>query len=78
MKDHCVIGPTAGSGKHARTWLENEDEAIAHATKLLHKTENGAYGQKCDKLFVVKIVAVVELTPPPTTVRKPKKGDTES
>lgn len=60
MKDHCVISHNA----YQRTWL-NEDEAVKHAQRLVSKP-----GQKDGvRLFVVKVVKVVEMSPPPTIVR---------
>jgi len=51
--------------------MDDEDEAVAHAQRLLTNQIRtpGA------KLFVVKVVKVVELDPPPTTVRKMKASD---
>lgn len=58
MFDHCVIGAKASG----RTW-GNEEGTIRYAQKIL--AQKGA----APKLFVVKVVKVIELSPPPTTVR---------
>lgn len=60
MKDHCVIGRDA----YQRTW-SNEDEAVKHAQRLISKPGH----KEGVRLFVVKVVKVVELSQPPTTVR---------
>ena len=64
MKDHCVIGRDA----FERTWGD-EEYAIAHAKKLLIKADKNQNGTK--RLFVVKVVKVVELHEPvpPITIR---------
>lgn len=66
MKDHCVISRDA----YQRTWL-NEDEAVKHAQRLVAKPNN----KEGARLFVVKVVKVVEMSPPPTIVRDPVASD---
>lgn len=74
MKDHCVIGIDVLN----RTWGD-EAEAIAHAKQLIadgaqsHGRNGGAR-----RLAVVKVVKIVELDPPPMTVREPREGDLPS
>ena len=75
VKDHCVIGLESPNGI-GRTWVSSEAEAVAHAEFLL-ALDAKKNGQK--RLFVVKVVAVVELTPPtppPTRVRAIIESDT--
>lgn len=68
MKDHCVIGALMHG---RRTWCANEEEAAAHARKLIKQGKTG------EPLFIVKLVKVVELAAPPTVVREPLASDTE-
>lgn len=70
MKDHCVIGRESPHGI-GRTWVESEAEAVAHAQKLL---ERECRTGKANRLFVMKVVKVVEITTP-TTVRDLLEGD---
>lgn len=63
MKDHCVIGREIRTDL-GRTWL-NEDEAVKHAQTLVNKPGH----REGVRLFVVKVVKVVERSPPPTIVR---------
>jgi hypothetical protein len=72
----CVIGDKCDSSnlKYKRTWLDDEDCAIQHAGELLRK--KGPVGDfvKC-RLFVVKVVTVVELEPKPVYSRAPEACD---
>lgn len=65
IKDHCVLGGVA----YNRTWSD-EAGAIEYAKHLIAKPGSA------DKLFVVKIVKVIELPPLPTIVREPTEKDT--
>lgn len=70
MKDHCVIGIDVVN----RTW-GTEEEAIVHAKQLIADAQ--AYGRNggARRLAIVKVVKVVELDPPPMSVREPRDGD---
>lgn len=70
IKDLCVIGATVNSN-YGRTWFDDEEAAVEHAKGLLvkHDLPPGK------KFYVVKVVKVVELEPPPMTVRGLKKGE---
>lgn len=70
MKDHCVIGRESPNGI-GRTWVGSEAEAIAHAQKLLTQ-ERGK--PNSPRLFVVKVVKVVEILTP-TVVREMVDSD---
>lgn len=71
MKDMCVI-----VNHFDRTWFEDEDEAIASAKKLINKTRELQRSHKAPgKLFVVKVIRVVEEPEPPMDIRDPKPSD---
>jgi len=69
---YFVIG---ASGPHLRrTNCESEEIAVKHAARLLDKSEGGGLKSQ-DKLLIVKVVKVVERTPPPVDVRDPEPED---
>ena len=62
MARFCVIGPNVSSNI-GRTWSNDVDASAKHAQRLLAENE------KCDKLFVVQVVKVVERPLPQVVVR---------
>lgn len=68
-RDHCVIGRES----HGRTWCD-EKGAIEHAKRLLAATAKST-NKPHTRLFVVKVVKVVELQDPPMNVREFEPGD---
>lgn len=67
-KTYCVIGHRSnGLIRVSRTWKATEREAVAHAQYLL--------GQRPDEMqnfvYVVKVVKVVKMSPPPTQTVNP-------
>jgi hypothetical protein len=65
----CVIGPNVvQSHPIKRSWKNSQEEAVAHAERLIRNSFDGSKA-KVQKLLVVKVVEVVEIEGPPITKR---------
>ncbi len=66
---YCVIGDKSSCQRAIRRmWKKTEQDAAAHAAELLQQTDPYGNSRANDKLFVVKVVAVVHKKQPVTQV----------
>ena len=73
-KPYCVIHPMVDAQRVQRTWLKTVDEGVAHATKLIEQSKYR--GKLTRKLFVVRVMVVVEPEPQVKVIaREPKDDD---
>jgi hypothetical protein len=72
----CVIGTTVNSS-FGRTWKKAKADAVAHARKLIKNSANNAGNPTTRKLYVVQVVAVVEVPGPRIDARDVTAEDLE-
>lgn len=80
MSEHDKTGSyvVLGAGTINRNYKPTIEEAIEHAKRLIRSEKRPAYGSKPPtKLFVVKLVKVVEIKGPPIDVRDPEAYDVQ-
>lgn len=72
----CVISPTVDASGTKRTWKKTQAEAAKHGQRLLsEQAARSGKGGGGRRLFIVKVVEVVELPGPTVNRRKPEADD---
>lgn len=75
-KQFCVINPLVDAQRVARTWKDTQEQAEAHARRLILSSHEREGGKRTTRLLVVQVVSVVETEPRVRiTVRKPTVDD---
>lgn len=70
----CVVG-AAVNASQARTWYGHQSEAAQHARDLIGHKNPRSNSQNAKRLYVVKIVEVIEETSPPINNRAVSVSD---